>query len=139
VDQGAFIEHAQFSGNFYGTSVKAVGDVAKQGRRCILDIDSQGVKMLKQKHPDLNPVYVFIAPPSRAELRSRLVGRATETDEAVKARLETALKEIAYVKNEPKAVDVVIVNDELDRAHNLLETVALGNEVKGDVLPELSD
>jgi len=41
VDQGAFIEHAQFSGNFYGTSAKAVGDVAKQGRRCILDIDAQ--------------------------------------------------------------------------------------------------
>ena len=97
------------------------------------------MKTIKQKHPDLNPVYLFIAPPSRAELRSRLVGRATETDEAVKARLETALKEIAYVNNEPKAVDVVIVNDKLDRAYNLLETVALGNEVEGDVLPELSD
>jgi len=97
------------------------------------------VKTIKQNHPDLNPVYVFIAPPSQTELRTRLVGRGTETDEAVKARLETALKEIAYVKNDPKAVDVVIVNDKLDRAYNLLETVALGNEVKGDVLPELSD
>jgi len=139
VDQGAFIEHAQFSGNFYGTSVKAVGDVAKQGRRCILDIDAQGVKTIKQKHPGLNPVYVFIAPPSRAELRSRLVGRGTETDEAVRARLETALKEIAYVKNDHNVVDFVIVNDKLDRAYNLLENVALGNEVEGDVLPELSD
>lgn len=41
VDQGAFIEHAQFSSNLYGTTVKAVGDVAKRGQRCILDIDTQ--------------------------------------------------------------------------------------------------
>lgn len=41
VDQGAFIEHAEFSNNLYGTTVKAVGDVAELGRRCILDIDAQ--------------------------------------------------------------------------------------------------
>lgn len=97
------------------------------------------MKTIKQNHPDLNPVYVFVSPPSLSELRSRLVGRGTETDEAVKARLETALREIAYIKNDPKAVDVVVVNDELDRAYKLFETIALGDEVKGDVLPELSD
>ena len=97
------------------------------------------MKTIKQNHPDLNPVYVFVAPPSLSELRSRLVGRATETDGAVKARLETALKEIAYIKDDPNAVDVVVVNDELDRAYKLLETIALGEEVRGDVLPELSD
>lgn len=41
VDQGAFIENAQFSGNLYGTTVKAVEDVGELGRRCILDIDAQ--------------------------------------------------------------------------------------------------
>ena len=97
------------------------------------------MKTIKQNHPDLNPVYVFVSPPSLSELRSRLVGRGTETDEAVKARLETALREIAYIKDDPKAVDVVVVNDELDRAYKLFETIALGDEVKGDVLPELSD
>lgn len=97
------------------------------------------MKTIKQNHPDLNPVYVFVSPPSLSELRSRLVGRGTETDEAVKARLETALREIAYIKDDPKAVDVVVINDELDRAYKLFETIALGDEVKGDVLPELSD
>jgi len=139
VDQGAFIEHAQFSSNLYGTTVKAVGDVSKQGRRCILDIDAQGVRLIKQHHPDLKPVFVFISPPSLSELRKRLVGRGTETDDAVKARLQTALNEISYVKDDPKAVDVVVVNDDLDKAYNLLETIALGNEANGDALPELSD
>ena len=41
VDEGAFVENAQFSGNFYGTSVQAVREVANLGRRCILDIDAQ--------------------------------------------------------------------------------------------------
>jgi guanylate kinase len=97
------------------------------------------VRLIKQNHPDLDPVFVFISPPSLEELRSRLVGRGTETDEAVKARLETALNEIAYVKDDPKVVNVVVVNDELDRAYNLLETIALGNEVEGDTLPDLTD
>lgn len=97
------------------------------------------MKLIKQNHPNLDPVFVFISPPSLGELQKRLVGRGTETDAAVKARLETALKEIAYVKDDPKVVDVVVVNDELDRAYNLLKSIALGDEVKGDVLPELSD
>lgn len=144
--------------------MKAVEDVGKLGRRCILDIDSQvrvclswfkpvmyeivshvsqlhpqGVRLIKQNHPSLNPVFVFISPPSLSVLRSRLVGRGTETDEAVKARLETALKEIAYVKGEPEAVDTIIINDDLDRAYSLLEQLALGEPIKGDALPSLDD
>lgn len=82
---------------------------------------------------------MFISPPSLTVLRARLVGRGTETEEAVKARLDAALNEIAYAKNGPEVVDVVVVNDDLDRAYTLLEKVALGEEVKGDDLPSLED
>ncbi|EIN06019.1 guanylate kinase [Punctularia strigosozonata HHB-11173 SS5] len=136
IGQGAFIEYAEFSGNFYGTSFMAVREVSQGGRRCILDIEAQGVRQIKQT--DLNPVYLFISPPSLAALRSRLTGRGTDDEAAVAKRLATALKEIDYAK-QPGVHDLVIVNDDLDRAYSLLEKVALGEQVDGDTLPPLDD
>lgn len=97
------------------------------------------MRLIKQNHPTLNPVFLFVSPPSLSELRTRLVGRGTETEEAVKARLEAALKEIEYAKSDPNVVDYVVVNDDLDRAYALLEKVALGEDAQGDVLPALTD
>ncbi|KAK7466496.1 guanylate kinase [Stygiomarasmius scandens] len=134
--EGAFIEHAEFSGNFYGTSFQTVREVEQQGRRCILDIEAQGVRQIKATN--LNPVYCFISPPTLSILRERLQKRGTETDESVKKRLATALKEIAYAK-EPNVHDIVIVNDDLDRAYQLFKKVALGEETLGDPLPPLDD
>jgi guanylate kinase len=102
----------------------------------------KGVRTIKQNHPSLDPIFVFISPPSLSVLRSRLVGRGTETENAIATRLETALREIEYAKSEEgnKIVDLTIVNDELDRAYALLEKVALGEEkVQGDTLPEFVD
>ncbi|KAF5351517.1 hypothetical protein D9758_007182 [Tetrapyrgos nigripes] len=134
--EGAFIEHAEFSGNFYGTSFQTVREVEQQGRRCILDIEAQGVRQIKATN--LNPVYCFISPPSLSSLRERLTQRGTETEGSVKKRLATALKEIAFAK-EPNVHDIVIVNDDLDRAYELFKKVALGEKVAGDALPPLDD
>jgi guanylate kinase len=80
-----------------------------------------------------------ISPPSLALLKSRLSGHGTETAESVAKRLATALKEIAYAK-QPGVHDLVIMNDDLDRAYNLLEKIALGEEnVTADELPPLDD
>ncbi|KAI0047237.1 guanylate kinase [Auriscalpium vulgare] len=136
LNRKGFIEHAEFSGNLYGTSVQAVQSIADSGRRCILDIESQGVRQIKQT--DLNPVYLFISPPSLAALRERLTSRGTETEVAVEKRLGTALVEIEYAK-EPGVHDLVIVNDDLDRAYELFKKVALGEHVEGDSLPPLND
>lgn len=95
----------------------------------------QGVRQVKQT--DLNPVYLFISPPSLTALRSRLQGRGTETEESVKKRLATALKEVDYAKE--GVHDVVIINDDLDRAYGLFKKVALGEPVTGDTLPPLDD
>lgn len=135
ISQGAFIEHAEFSGNFYGTSFAAVKAIADVGRRCILDIEAQGVRQVKQTN--LNPIYLFISPPSLTELRSRLQGRGTETEASVAKRLATALKEIDYAKE--GAHELVIVNDDLERAYGLLKRVALGETIESDPLPALDD
>ncbi|PPQ88706.1 hypothetical protein CVT25_009470 [Psilocybe cyanescens] len=136
IQQGAFIEHAEFSGNFYGTSFETVRQVQQGGRRCILDIEAQGVRQIK--NTDLNPVYLFISPPSMSDLRTRLQGRGTETESSVQKRLATALKEIQYAK-ESNAHDLVIVNDDLDRAYELFKKVAQGEEIVSDTLPGLDD
>jgi len=133
---GAFIEHAEFSGNFYGTSFETVRLVQEQGRRCILDIEAQGVRQIKASA--LDPIYLFISPPTLSALRTRLQGRGTETEASVQKRLTTALKEIEYAK-EPNVHDLVIVNDDLDRAYELFKKVALGEEIVADALPPLND
>lgn len=94
IKAGKFIESATFSGNMYGTSKSAVEDVQKCGKICILDIDVQGVKQVKQT--DLNPYLVFIKPPSIDELKKRLEKRNTESKESLQLRLDTALKEMEY-------------------------------------------
>ncbi|XP_033731298.1 guanylate kinase-like [Pecten maximus] len=62
IGKGDFLEHAQFSGNRYGTSKQSVRDIEKTGRICILDVEINGVKSIK--NTDLNPRYVFLKPPS---------------------------------------------------------------------------
>ena len=96
---------------------------------------SQGVRQVKAT--DLNPVYLFVSPPSLAELRQRLQGRGTETEAAVAKRLATALKEVEYAKE--GAHDLVIVNDDLDRAYEKFKSVALGEPISSDPLPPLDD
>ncbi|KAH9946540.1 guanylate kinase [Amylocystis lapponica] len=133
--EGAFIEHAEFSGNLYGTSFMTVREVMRAGRRCILDIEAQGVRQIKQT--DLDPVYLFLSPPSLAALRARLQSRGTETEASVAKRLAAALREVEYAKE--GAHDLVIVNDNLDRAYELFKRVALGEEITSDPLPPLDD
>lgn len=94
--------------------------------------------MRQIKASNLDPIYLFISPPSLSALRSRLQGRGTETEASVQKRLATALKEIQYAK-EPNVHDLVIVNDNLDRAYELFKKVALGENIETDALPPLDD
>ena len=96
----------------------------------------QGVQQIKTT--DLNPVYLFISPPTIKTLRQRLQVRATDSESAIQKRLATALNEIQYAK-QPNVHDTVIVNDKLDRAYEQLRKVALGEQIVGDTLPPLDD
>ncbi|XP_076284416.1 guanylate kinase isoform X2 [Lasioglossum baleicum] len=118
IELGEFLETATFSGNLYGTSKKAVEDVQREGKICILDIEMQGVKQVKQS--SLNPLYVFIKPPSMDELERRLRNRQTETEEALKNRLSIAGTEIEYGEK-PGNFDLIIVNDDFSKAYEKLK------------------
>uniref|UniRef100_A0A6V7KG63 guanylate kinase n=1 Tax=Bracon brevicornis TaxID=1563983 RepID=A0A6V7KG63_9HYME len=118
IDKGEFIESAVFSNNMYGTSKKAVEDVITAGKICVLDIDMQGVKQIK--NTSLNPLLVFVKPPSIEELEKRLLARKTETEESLKRRLAAAGEEMKFGE-EPGNFHRIIVNDDVDRAYNELK------------------
>jgi len=105
VEQSAFIEHAEFSGNMYGTSLQAVRSVGESGKICVLDIDQQGVRSIKKT--DLNPIFVFIKPPSMEILEQRLRDRNTETEESLQKRLSAVKAELEYAE-QPGVHDIII-------------------------------
>jgi guanylate kinase len=91
-------------------SFDGVESVQRSGKICILDIDVQGVRKVKES--SLNPLYIFIAPPSREELEKRLRGRATESEEAIATRLANAAAELDYGQTTGN-FDRVFVNADL--------------------------
>jgi len=121
VAAGRFLEHATVHGNLYGTSFDAVRAVQSAGKVCVLDIDVQGVVSVKAAASEgrlegLDPLYVFVAPPSLEALEARLRGRKTETEEQLQRRLGNAAREVEYglaAGNFHK----VVVNGDLDGAY----------------------
>jgi guanylate kinase len=119
VSENAFIEHAQFGSNSYGTSIKAVKDIAEKERICILDIEMEGVKQVKKT--DLNARFLFLAPPSMEELEKRLRSRGTENEDSLQQRLKQAKNELEFSKEEG-VHDKIVVNDDLETAYKELES-----------------
>jgi guanylate kinase len=110
VAAGDFVEWAEYSGNRYGTLRSELDQRVDEGSPVVLEIEVQGARQVREKMPEA--VQVFIAPPSRETLRARLVGRGTDSPEAVERRLETADAELAA---QPEFKHVV-VNDRLEDA-----------------------
>jgi guanylate kinase len=122
INEGKFIEHNEYAGNLYGTSKKAVADVAAAGKICIFDVDLNGILSLKKT--DLHPLFVMIVPPSREELERRLRGRGDTAEDAIQKRLKQAEWELSF-KDRPDFWDVIITNDDLDRAYAQFKTFCL--------------
>jgi guanylate kinase len=110
VSAGDFVEHAEYSGNRYGTLRSELERRLAAGAPVVLEIEVQGARQIRRAMPEA--VQVFIAPPSREALRARLVGRGTDTPEQVEDRLRTADGELAA---QPEFGHVV-VNDRLEDA-----------------------
>ncbi|KAJ3303939.1 hypothetical protein HDV03_003412 [Kappamyces sp. JEL0829] len=113
-EQGGFIETAEFSGNLYGTSIKAVEKVQSLDKICVLDLEAKGVQSIKQK--DLPAKFIFIQPPSIQELEARLTARGTETPESLAKRLASA-QEAFDLAAQQGVYDLIVVNDDVDTAY----------------------
>jgi guanylate kinase len=117
VEEKDFLEFATYSGNRYGTLRSEVDRCLEGGRSVVLEIEVQGAQQVRAAKPD--SVQIFIAPPDPAVLRERLIGRGTDSTEAIDERLKVAEQELAAQDD----FDHQIVNDAVDRAADELITV----------------
>jgi guanylate kinase len=117
VEREDFLEYANYSGNRYGTLRSEVRDRLAEGRSVVLEIEVQGARQVRAAMRE--SVQVFIEPPSPAVLRRRLESRGTDSAEAIDARLEVAVQEIAAADEFAYRV----VNDDLERAAAELEEI----------------
>ena len=113
------IEYAMYVGNYYGTPKAYVEEQLRAGKDVILEIEIQGALKVKEKFP--NTLLLFVTPPSAEELRKRLEGRGTETQEVIDGRMKRAIEEAEYMDQ----YDYLVVNDELDvcveEMHHLIQ------------------
>ncbi|MGT2667645.1 guanylate kinase, partial [Streptococcus rifensis] len=85
IRQGQMLEYAEYVGNYYGTPLNYVNETLDQGTDVFLEIEVQGALQVKSKVPD--GVFIFLTPPDLEELRDRLVGRATDSEEVINQRI----------------------------------------------------
>ena len=102
------IEYARYVENYYGTPREYVERKLEEGKDVILEIEIQGALKVKKAFPDT--LLLFVTPPSASELKSRLVGRGTETMDVIRSRMDRACEEAQGMEN----YDYLIVNDDLD-------------------------
>ena len=98
IAEGELIEYAQYVNHYYGTPREYVERQMASGKDVILEIEIQGALKVKKRFPDT--LLLFVTPPSARELKSRLVGRGTETIEVINARLRRAAEEAAGINDE---------------------------------------
>ena len=111
------VEYAKYVSNYYGTPKAYVEEQLEAGKNVILEIEIQGALKIKEKFPET--VLLFITAPSAEELKGRLVGRGTETQDVIDARISRAYEESLGVEN----YDYLVVNDDLDACVTLVNDI----------------
>ena len=129
IEEGEFLEWAEYSGNLYGTPEHRVDELLEAGRSVILEIELQGARIVRQQRPDAT--MVFVRAPSLEETRRRLQDRATENSGALESRMNTAVTEVAALDE----FDYEVVNGDREQARReMLETMR--KIVEGDNVAE---
>lgn len=128
IGRDEFLEYALVFGNYYGTTKSVLQQARERGNDVLLDIDVQGERQVKQKMPDA--VSIFVLPPSRTELESRLRKRSlsenVHAEEVIRRRLATARREIENYPN----YDYILINDRLEQSVDRLQAIVLGERIR---------
>ena len=117
LEDGEFLEHALVHGNWYGTSKALVEKELEKQNDLILEIDYQGAQVIRNQYP--SSICVFILPPNKTALRSRLEKRNTDDIETIEQRLDAASNEISHISEYQYA----IINNNFETALSDLEAV----------------
>lgn len=117
VKNDGFLEHAKVHNNYYGTPKDFVYDHIEKGEIVLLEIDVQGALQIKKNYKEA--VFMFLLPPNMDELKKRIIGRNTETEEDIELRYKNAFKELDFVNE----YDYFVVNDEVNQAVKDIENI----------------
>jgi guanylate kinase len=129
-DRGVFLEWAKVHGELYGTSRQTVSFHLETGVDVVLDIDVQGAALIRESGL-IDAAYIFISPPDMGELERRLRGRALDSEQTVLLRMENARREMQAIST----YDYLIINEFLDEAAKVLESIILAERAKMHRLP----
>ncbi|MDY5964981.1 MAG: guanylate kinase [Peptostreptococcus porci] len=124
IDNDEFLEFAKIYENYYGTPKKTIFDEISKGNDVILEIEMQGAMQVKKSYPEA--VFVFILPPSLSELKSRIVGRGTETNAQIEMRLNSAYNEIKLVGE----YDYFVFNNVVEKSVEDIEKIIMSEKMK---------
>ena len=124
IHEDAFLEYAEYVGNFYGTPKKFVDAAMDEGKDVILDIELQGAIQVTSKRPEV--IRIFIAPPSWSELEKRLTGRGTDSPEKIRERLVRAKVELQNANT----YDYFVINDTVEQAVREINAIMLAEHCK---------
>lgn len=124
IKEGRFLEYAKFVGNYYGTPIEQVQKMIEQGDEVVLEIEVEGAMQVKAKMPDA--VLVFIAPPTYGALKTRLLGRGTETEEIIMERISKAHRELTLAAG----YDYIVINDDVDNAADRIKAIIRAEHAK---------
>lgn len=124
IAQDQLIEYARYVNNYYGTPRAYVEQKLEEGKDVILEIEIQGAMKVKEAFPET--VLLFVTPPTAGELKHRLTGRGTETEEVIDSRLRRAVEEADGMDQ----YDYLIINDDLERCAKELHDIIQGEHRK---------
>ncbi len=124
------LEWAEYVGNYYGTPVDYVEKTLSEGNDIILEIEVQGALKVRKQFPE--GVFIFLMPPSLAELRSRIVNRGTESEDLINNRMTVAKDEIEMMDK----YDYVVENDVVDLAVERIKAIVVAEHCRKDRLIE---
>ncbi|WP_425448979.1 guanylate kinase [Dethiothermospora halolimnae] len=124
IDRDNFLEYAQVHGNYYGTPKKNVLEKLELGKNILLEIDIQGALKVKDEYP--HGVFIFVVPPSMEELKNRIIGRGTETEDSIETRFNNAYEEMKFINK----YDYGIINDKLELAVEKIKCIITAEKCK---------
>ena len=133
IENGEFLEYAQIYDNFYGTPKAAIIECLEKGQDVILEIEMQGARQIKEVYPE--GVFIFVLPPSLEELKSRIVGRGTETQEEIEKRFSCAFEEINQIVN----YDYFIVNEDIEKSVSDVEAIICAEKNKNNIIDKFKE
>lgn len=117
ISKDGFLEYARVYGNYYGTPRATVLKKLEEDRDVVLEIDIQGALKIRDSYP--KGIFIFILPPSMAELRKRITGRGSESEDDINLRLGETLKEVSYIDK----YDYCVINGEINEAVNRVAAI----------------